>query len=46
VELNVNLTPTDGESLEDPTRYHYIVWSLVYLSVTRPDVSYSIHILS
>jgi hypothetical protein len=45
VELNVHLTPTDGEPLKDPTRYRYIVWSLVYLSVTRPDVSYSIHIL-
>jgi hypothetical protein len=46
MDLNVHLVATDGEPLEDPTRYRHIVGSLVYLGVTRPDISFSIHILS
>jgi hypothetical protein len=46
MELNVHLVATDGEPLEDPTRYRHLIGSLVYLGVTRPDISYSIHILS
>jgi hypothetical protein len=46
MELNVHLVATDDEPLEGPTRYRHIVRSLIYLGVTRPDISYSVHILS
>jgi hypothetical protein len=46
MELNVCLHATDGEPLSDPTCYCHIVGSLIYIGVTRPDISYSMHILS
>uniref|UniRef100_A0ACD5UWJ1 Uncharacterized protein n=1 Tax=Avena sativa TaxID=4498 RepID=A0ACD5UWJ1_AVESA len=46
MELNVKLQPTDGDHLPEPTRYCHLVGSLVYLAVTRPGISYPVHILS
>jgi hypothetical protein len=46
MEFNVHLMATDDEPLEDPTCYHHIVGSLIYLGVTRPGISYFVHILS
>jgi hypothetical protein len=44
MDLHLQIRPTDGTPLEDPTRYRHIVRSLVYLTVTRPDIAHAIHI--
>ena len=46
LETNSRLTSMDGTPLDDPTIYRQLVGSLVYLTVTRPDISYAVHIVS
>ncbi|KAK3019296.1 hypothetical protein RJ639_004616 [Escallonia herrerae] len=46
MEQNLNLTPTDGILLSDPTKYRRLVGRLIYLTVTRPDIVYSVRTLS
>ena len=46
VELNAHLTPSGGKPLSNPSLYRRLVGSLVYLTVTHPDISYAIHQVS
>ncbi|GFS43657.1 hypothetical protein Acr_00g0086240 [Actinidia rufa] len=46
LENNVRLNTSDGEPLSDPTLYRQLVGSLIYLTVTRPDISHAVHIVS
>ncbi|BBN68869.1 wall-associated kinase 2 [Prunus dulcis] len=46
MEQNLKLTPTDGAFLNDPTKYRRLVGRLIYLTITRPDIVYSVRTLS
>jgi hypothetical protein len=46
LEFNVKLNTTDGEPLSDATLYRQLVGSLIYLTVTRPDLAYVVHLVS
>lgn len=46
LEQNHNLALTDGPFLDDPERYRRLVGRLIYLSATRPELSYAVHVLA
>ena len=46
LELNIKLSADTGELMEDPTMYRRIVGSLIYMTITRPDLSYAVGLVS
>ncbi|WVZ78229.1 LOW QUALITY PROTEIN: hypothetical protein U9M48_025977 [Paspalum notatum var. saurae] len=42
MDSNVRLQEDEGKHLEDVTMYQRMVGSLMYLTLTRPDISYSV----
>ena len=46
VELNAHLTPSRGKPLSNPSLFKRLVGSLVYLTVTHPDIFYVVHQVS
>ena len=46
LEQNVKLGSEEGELLEDVTVYRRIVGSLIYMTITRPDLSYAVGLVS
>jgi hypothetical protein len=46
MEQNLKLTSKQGNEFEDETKYRQLVGSLIYLTTTRPDISFVVGILS
>ena len=46
MEQNQKLVSHEGNAFEDPTKYKQHVGSLIYLTNTRPDISFAVGILS
>jgi hypothetical protein len=46
IEQNLKLTSKEGDEFEDATKYRWLVGSFIYLTTTRPDISFVLGILS
>ena len=46
MDPNVKLVPSQWELLRDPGRYRRPVGKLNYLTITRPDISFPVSIVS
>jgi hypothetical protein len=40
MEQNQRLTPSEGELLKDPSPYRHLVARRLYLTITRPDITF------
>jgi hypothetical protein len=46
MESNLKLMPDEGDFIDDPDTYRRLVGKLIYLTITRPDISYAVSVVS
>jgi hypothetical protein len=46
IEPNIKLGPNDGEALMDISQFQRLVRKLIYLTVTRPDITFAVNVVS
>jgi hypothetical protein len=46
LEQNVKLSADEGDLVEDTAMYKCIVGSLIYMTITRPDLSYAVGVVN
>uniref|UniRef100_A0A2N9FCZ8 Reverse transcriptase Ty1/copia-type domain-containing protein n=1 Tax=Fagus sylvatica TaxID=28930 RepID=A0A2N9FCZ8_FAGSY len=46
MEPNLKLMPNKGDFVDDPDTYRRLVGKLIYLTITQPDISYAVSIMS
>jgi transposase InsO family protein len=46
MEQNLKISSNEGNDFEDATKYRQLVGSLIYLTTTRPDITFAVGILS
>jgi hypothetical protein len=46
LEQNVKLSADEGDLVEDTTMYRRIVGSLIYMTITRPNLNYAVRVVS
>jgi hypothetical protein len=46
LEQNVKLSADERDHVEDTTMYRCIVGSLIYMTITRPDLSYAVGLVN
>ncbi|KDP44591.1 hypothetical protein JCGZ_22173 [Jatropha curcas] len=46
IEVNYIMTHIEEGLIADPTEYRQLIGKLLYLTITRPDISYTVHVLA